>query len=60
MTLQQLSKTKMDAAKLYMQVGLPWQITQSRNKRTLTDGNPEQQKQKKFTHEGLLYTRHVC
>ena len=60
MTQRQLSKTKMDAAKLHMQVGLPLQITQSRNKRTLTEGNPEQQKQKKCKHEGLPYMQHVC
>jgi hypothetical protein len=37
----------MDAAGLHMQVGLPQQITQSRNKRTLADENSELQKRSK-------------
>lgn len=42
-----LGKTKMDAARLNMGLGLPKQITQSRNKRTLAHQNSDPQNRSK-------------
>lgn len=51
----QLSKSKMDAAGLHMQVGFPQQITQSRNKRTLANEDNEQQKWRKSWQSTLAH-----